>query len=134
MVLKYKLQNKVFFLGQKDNMFEEIAKWDIYVQPSLSESFGLALAETMNLGVPAVASNVGGMKEIIDDKSGILVKPQNISDLTDAIKRLILDPNLRKSMGQNAKNRIETYFSYQNMINKTEEIYEKLYKKSVKLK
>ena len=134
MVLKYKLQNKVFFLGQKDNMFEEIAKWDIYVQPSLSESFGLALAETMNLGVPAVASNVGGMKEIIDDKSGILVKPQNISDLTDAIKRLILDPNLRKSMGQNAKNRIETYFTYQNMINKTEEIYEKLYKKSVELK
>jgi glycosyltransferase involved in cell wall biosynthesis len=127
---KYKLRNKVFFLGQKNNIFKSVAKWDIYVQPSLSESFGLALAEAMNLGIPVVASNVGGMKEIVDNKSGILVEPKNISDLTNAIKKLILDSKMRNIMGKNAKNRIEAYFSYNNMIQKTEEIYEKLYKKS----
>lgn len=120
---KYNLDGGVKFYGEIENVHDLIKKWDIYVQPSLSESFGLAVAEAMSYGIPVIATRVGGLKELVSNDSGILVEPKNAHALSCAIMRLSHDQSLRKKLGQNAQRRIKKYFSFDDMIKKTEKMY-----------
>lgn len=86
---------------------------DIAVMPSTEkESFGLAAAEAMLAKKPVVGANHGGLKEIIiDNETGFLVEPNNISELSNAILTLVNDPDLRKQMGESGNTRILNHFS-----------------------
>lgn len=73
---------------------------DIYVQPSLTEPFGMAALEAMACGVPVIASATGGLSDLVENEvSGLLVPPGNPGALAAAIQRLIADPELRHRMG-----------------------------------
>jgi len=128
MVKKYHLENYIKFLGQKNDIFEVMKNWDIYVQPSLSESFGLAAAEAMSMGIPVIASDVGGIPELVDKNSGTLVEPKNPKSLASAIIKLAGDKKLRTDLGQNASAKIEKKFSLDKMIEETEKLYHKILK------
>jgi glycosyltransferase involved in cell wall biosynthesis len=122
---KLDINNKTKFLGYINNPQNITNQWDIYIQSSLSESFGLALAEAMAQGLPVIACKTGGMVELVG-KAGILVPPKNTKALTDAIIKLVNDPKLRQILGEEARTRIIEKFSLDIMIKKTEKLYEKI--------
>jgi glycosyltransferase involved in cell wall biosynthesis len=97
LVNKFHLEGEVNFLGYLDRneILELMKESQIYLQPSLSEGYGIAIAEALASGLPIIASRVGGIPEIVEDGvNGILVPPKNPKALADAIKELIADKEL----------------------------------------
>lgn len=85
------LDGRIQFHGRKSH--DEIPQWinaaDLVVMPSLSEGFPTLVAETLACGRPIVASRVGGIPEAIDERSGILVEPNNLDELAKAVLRAL---------------------------------------------
>jgi glycosyltransferase involved in cell wall biosynthesis len=84
---------------------------DVFVLPSLAEGTPNGIIEAMAHGIPVIATKVGGIPDIIDVESGILIPPGDASALADAMHQLIRDPKRRKSMGEAAKRRYQELFS-----------------------
>ena len=104
---------------------------DIYVLPSVSESFSLTLLEAMSCGVPAVVSNVGGPSEIIKDHlNGLLVEPGQVKALADAIIFLLDNNKIRRGIGCAARKTIEEQFSWRMAAIRTALIYNYTLKKA----
>ena len=77
---------------------------DIFVMPSLHESFGLAALEAMACGIPVVVSDVGGLKTFVtDNESGFLVAPANANEIAVRIALLLENDSLRNQMGEKAQ-------------------------------
>lgn len=84
---------------------------DIFCLPSYREGFGQVIIEAAACGIPSVASRIYGITDAIDDgKTGLLFKPGDASELAQTLLRLIDDPELRNSMGLQAKARVEEKF------------------------
>ena len=89
----------VYFLGWQANPFKYLAKAAVFVSPSLTEGFGLALLEAMACGVPVIATDCpGGQKEILGSEFGILVPPASANELASAIARVLGDAELRSRL------------------------------------
>lgn len=116
------LGKRVMLLGQSNNIPELLASANLFVLPSLKEAFGLAILEAMQAGLPVVASQVGGIPEILDKNLGIMVEPANKNELIKAISKLLSHPELMKKMGQHGKKRSEE-FSAQKTANETSKLY-----------
>jgi len=123
---KLKIDQYVVFTGLRDDIPELLAEMDIVVLPSLNESFGLGLVEGMCLGKPCVASNIGGIKEIIEDgKNGLLVKPADPVELAEKITFLINNPDEAHRLGQEAARTVEEKFGAREMVRKITLLYQK---------
>jgi len=108
------VNDHVIWLGQKDpdEVFALYGVIDLVVVPSLFEGFGLTAAEAMTAGKPVVASNVDGLREVVQDGiSGLLVPPGNSKALGQAILELLANPAKAASMGERGKKIVETEFS-----------------------
>lgn len=124
---KLKLQKSITFMGFVKDIEDEMAKFDLYVQASLSESFGLAIVQAMGLGIPVVATNTGGIPEVVTTgKSGILVEAGNPRALAEAIIELLRDESKAKEMGKLAAEEAKIKFNLKDMVQETENIYEKM--------
>lgn len=127
LVKRYKLTKSITFTGFSKNVEDEMENFDIYVQPSLSESFGLAIVQAMSLGIPIVATNSGGIPEVVTaGKSGILVEPGNPDALAEAILELLRDKALAQKMGHLAAEEVRIKFNLEDMVRQTEGIYEEI--------
>src|SRR5258708_6790984 len=84
---------------------------DVFVMPSFSEGTPNSIVEAMACGKPIIASERGGIPDMLGDESGILVRPGDQRALTEAMLRLALDEELRKTMGAAAKERNQKLFS-----------------------
>lgn len=83
----------------QSEIVEQLRRADVYVQPSLSEGLPRAVLEAMALRLPVVASQVGTVPDLIEDRvNGLLIRPGNTEDLTEAIELLITDDALRESI------------------------------------
>ena len=92
---------------------ERVRQADLLVLPSLTESFGMPLAEAMASGLPVVASRAGGMPELVDHEvTGLLVDSADPTALAAAISRLLADPDLRGAMGRQGRQRAVELFSW----------------------
>lgn len=119
------LGEKVLFLGQRKEIAQMMAAADLFVLPSIREAFGLVLLEAAIAGVPVIATNVGGIPEIIQsNKTGLLVEPENAKALENAIKTLFQNPALAVSMMNEAKSHAEIKFGAKMMAARTAEVYE----------
>ena len=76
---------------------------DIVVMPSLHEGISVAIIEAMSYGVPAVTTAVGGMPELLAEGRGLLVPSKDAAHLADALENLLVNPELRASMGERGK-------------------------------
>jgi glycosyltransferase involved in cell wall biosynthesis len=125
MVKERGLSRYVSFLGLRHDIPDIISALDIYVQPSLAEAFSISITEAMSMGVACIVTDVGGNREIVgNDECGILVAPKDVDALKDAIVRLAQDADLRKKMGQAARERIAKVFSPERYVNSLEELYD----------
>lgn len=103
-----------------------IAGADIMVMPSNKESFGVAALEACASGVPVIASNVGGIPEIIEDgRNGILIEPGDEKALTEAIVKLSGDPALRQQMGEAGRKIARERFDFDASLDLMENLYRK---------
>jgi glycosyltransferase involved in cell wall biosynthesis len=84
---------------------------DVIVLPSLTEGTPNVIIEAMAYGLPVISTTVGGIPDIVDDESGILVPPGDAQALTQAMCRLAGDPTLRAKMGRAARERYEKLFN-----------------------
>ena len=93
-------------------LFKIIQNSDLFVMSSISEGFPMAPAEAMVIGTPVIATNVGGISELIEDGvSGILVASKSPNQLAESIKNVLTDYDLRSTLSYNGKKRIQDNFS-----------------------
>ncbi|MCB9025446.1 MAG: glycosyltransferase [Bdellovibrionaceae bacterium] len=118
------LNHQVNFMGDTSGVDEKIRSYNVILQPSRFESFGYTLIEAMNLGVPVICSNVGGMSEIVEDNvNGLLFKNEDVSELAERLKILASNSQLRKKLIKNAHITIENTFNENKMLSHLEVIY-----------
>jgi|LFRM01.1.fsa_nt_gb glycosyltransferase involved in cell wall biosynthesis len=117
------LNDKVIMTGYYPNVSELYPVMDMLCLPSLMEGMGLVLLEAMYFGVPVVATQVGGIPElIIDGESGLLVAPGNSEALAVAITWLLDDPQLRQRLIAGGRQRAQE-FTVEKMVRQTERVY-----------
>ena len=96
---------------------EVLAGFDVFVQPSLYESQGIAILEAMAAGRPVVATDVGGVRDAVEPGvTGLLVPPGNADALAGAIRRLLEDPAGAAAMGARGRERVRERFSADRMV------------------
>jgi L-malate glycosyltransferase len=119
----------VIFVGEEANVVDFMAILDVLVLPSVQdEDFPNVVLEAMALGKPVVASRLAGTPEqVLDGTTGLLVKPRNVAQLAEAISQLIDSADLRRSMGQAALQRFNSYFTSQIAINNYGDLYSSLF-------
>ena len=121
------VMGSVDFLGWQPDIQPWLSRWDVVIQPSLSEGFGLAALEAMAASTPVVATAVGGAPEVVDDGvTGWLVPPGDPAALGERIQELLLNPDLRTRMGTAGRRRAESQFSVHRMVAETGRIYAQL--------
>jgi len=121
------LKEKVSFLGEREDVSEILERSDIFAFSSLFEGLPRAIIEAMAAHLPIVATNVGGVPELVDDgKTGFLVKAEDAEAMADKIERLLLDIDLRRRMGELGGEKIQKEFSMDRLVKDMEEIYTKL--------
>lgn len=122
------LSERILFLGFKDNIHEYISQLDLFIMPSLHEGLPYALLEAMFLRVPIIASNVGGIKEILEnDVDSMLIEPSNPESLASAIRRLVENKELGMRLQEKAFQKVSDCF----MIDKMAGEYLRVYLRSV---
>jgi glycosyltransferase involved in cell wall biosynthesis len=124
----YNLTQNIFLLGRKENVPYYLNASDIFVMSSLWEGLPLSLLEAMVCGLPVVATNVGGIPEIVDEgHSGFLVESKNSLALAKKISYVLnSSPEIRRKMGEVGRKIVEEKFSLDKMVKNYESLYEKL--------
>jgi glycosyltransferase involved in cell wall biosynthesis len=118
----------VIFLGWRDDVPRILSVFDIFLLPSLNEGMGRVLAEAMALGKPIVASNVGGVPDLVTHgKNGFLVPPKNPEELARYTQLLLEDKDKRETMGRAGKE-MASGFTHEAMVQKITNLYDKLTK------
>ena len=112
-------------LGERTDVALLMAASDCVVVPSLSEGLGLVAIEAGAASRPVVATQVGGLVEVIEhETTGILVPSDNAPAIVEAVRRLVSNPTTAASMGDRARQRVETLFSRATMWEKTRDVYD----------
>jgi glycosyltransferase involved in cell wall biosynthesis len=121
------LAESVSFLGWREDVASVHRRWQIFVQPSMHEGFGLAALEAMASGLPVVASATGGLPELVEDgDTGFLVPVGDVDTLADRLGRLLEDEALRLRMGEAGRRRARDHFSVKAMGAKMAHVYDRL--------
>jgi glycosyltransferase involved in cell wall biosynthesis len=118
------VEKNIIFKTSTENTETTLAAMDLFVLPSLQEGLGLSLMEAMAQGLAVVATDVGGIPNLIRDGfNGSLVKARDSHALASAIKALLEDDQKAKAFGANARQTITADFSLEKMIEDTERVY-----------
>jgi glycosyltransferase involved in cell wall biosynthesis len=102
---------RVEFAGYRADVPEQLAIADAFVLPSLNENMPLALLQAMAAGLPCICSDVGGVREVLDDDCGLLVRPGDAGALRAAMEKLVADPDLAARLGAAARRRVQERFT-----------------------
>ena len=125
------VSDRVKFLGWRDDIPDIMQIFDIFALPSLNEGMGRVLVEAMAAGKPIVASNVGGIPDLVEDgENGILVKPRDVNGLSFAIRKLLADRQMRDEMGRRGRTMAQN-FSVEKMVEKIDALYSSLYQRKI---
>ncbi len=124
-VVQKKLEGKILFLGSQTDISNILAISNIFVLASLWEGLPASIMEAMASRLPVVATDVGGVSEIvINNETGILVPPQNPQALAEAILTVLSDSHRVRNMGKMGQERIKENFTVEKMVKATEDLYE----------
>ncbi|WP_180235439.1 glycosyltransferase family 4 protein [Bacillus cereus] len=124
-VKKRNLSNQVIFLGNRDDIPEMLARSQIFILTSDWEGLPLSVIEAMCSGLPVIASNVGGLEELVQDgKTGFLIEKGNKKMLREKITLLMENSELREQMGLSGRKSYIENFTFEKMVNETLAFYQ----------
>jgi glycosyltransferase involved in cell wall biosynthesis len=104
-----------------------LRQMDVFVLPSLCEGLPNALLEAMSIGVPVVASRVGGVDEAVQDQeSGLLILPGSSEAIADAVRFVLTHPDRAEQMAVASRARIREKFSLHGMLKEYDALYDSL--------
>lgn len=111
LVVRMGIEKHVIFAGHRDHVYDLIHAMDIFVLPSLHEGIPMVLLEALALERPVIASRVGGIPEVIEDKeSGLLVTPGSVQELAQSLSTLVHDTSFAVALGKGGRRRVEKHF------------------------
>jgi glycosyltransferase involved in cell wall biosynthesis len=124
------LANAVHFLGTRRDIPDLLQAMDVFVLPSHSEGVSLALLEAMAAGLPVIASRVGGLPEVVrHEENGLLIPVGDAAALAQSLTRVLEAPAWAKSLGDQARQDIQTHYSLDRLGREINAIYEELVEK-----
>jgi glycosyltransferase involved in cell wall biosynthesis len=119
------IEDRVRFLGSRDDVAELMAASDVYVLASNWEGLPRSIIEALRAGLPVVATELAGTPELVTHgDNGYLVERGDIDELAEMLARLISDAGLRARMGARSRERYEAEFSFERMYRRTVGVYE----------
>ena len=131
LVRKKKLQKDVHFLGKQDQVYHLLSEADLFLLPSQLESFGLAALEAMACEVPVIATNVGGIPEVIEHGvDGFLVEPQDVATAARYANELLSRADRGREMGKFARINAKKKFCANDVIPTYERYYQRILSES----
>jgi len=121
------LVDRMTFAGTTNDVMQVLPSFDVVAGSSLREGLPLSILEAMAAGLPVVTTDVGGNREaVINGTTGLLVPAGDPTALAEALESLWKDGGKRNSMGIAGRQRVEEYFSAENMVTGTEKVYESI--------
>ena len=112
------------FPGNVHDVSNYYEKFDVFIHPSLSEGFGMVIVEAMSFGLPVIATNVGGIPEIISNgQNGLLVDSSSAESIKEALALLLSDEAMRRRLSENALSTYSEKYTFRNYIQRLESIY-----------
>lgn len=124
LVKSLNLTERVSFLGRQRHFGEVLAATDVFLLPSESESFGLAALEAMSCGVPVVASQAGGLSEVvIHGETGYLAEVGDVERMAEYCLRILRNKETKKGFSEKARTRAETVFSEEQIVSQYERFF-----------
>ena len=115
------------FLGKQDPIEEILSIADVFLMPSGSETFGLAALEAMACEVPVVATDVGGLPElVVHGETGFLCSVDDVDEFTDCTRTLLTDEALHDEMAEAARQRAVETFDIDRVVPMYEDYYERV--------
>ncbi|MGH3072982.1 MAG: glycosyltransferase family 4 protein, partial [Gaiellaceae bacterium] len=121
------LSDACLFLGDRADVYDLVAAMDVFVLPSLNEGIPMALLEAMALNRPVVATDVGGVPEVLEDGvTGLVAEPGRPGGLARGIAALLGDAERAAGMGRAGRDVARERFSREQMAAATAEIYERI--------
>ena len=122
---RYHLSDRIQMPGFCDDIFFMLSTAHLFVLPSLHESSPNALIEAMGVGLPCIASSVGGVLDLIDhQENGLLIPPRASGALAEAINEILTNQELAVSLGRNARRKIEEMFDNDRSIQRLQAVYQ----------
>jgi len=124
LIKKHNLTDKVFLVGFKENASALLAAFDVFLLPSLKEGLPYVLLEAGSAGIPVVASDVGGIPEIIESEvTGILTRSGKSEDISNSLSLIFQNKNKADEMKRFMRKKIDEKFSLSDMVSSTTKIY-----------
>ena len=124
LIVKLGLEHVVYLAGYKKDGVALLSAFDIFLLPSITEAFPYAILEAGNVGLPVVATAVGGIPEVIDDmQSGILIQSENPGEVARACSHLLENTGRRVQLGAAIAERIRGRFNLETMVKESLELY-----------
>lgn len=118
------IRDRVEFTGDRDDVAQLLSHADLFVLASKTENLPISILEAMRAGLPVIASNVGGVSElVVHGETGLLTPPSSILPLTQALADLLGDKDKRVRFGRAGRARYEALFSLDRMIDRTRAVY-----------
>lgn len=124
-----KLENVIFLNGHVTGISESLQNFDIFLLPSVKEGLPYVLLEAGKAMLPVITTTTGGIPEIVrHEETGLLVAPKDTEHLTEELRRLIVDRNFAKELGQALHLHVVENFSHTRMIVETAQVYGLIHK------
>lgn len=128
------ISESIEFTGYKENSFEALREMDVFVLPSRTEGCPIVILEAMAMGLPVVATDVGGNPElVVHNHTGILFSKGDEQKLAEAIIEIVNNRERAREMGQNGRKRAFTRFHPSSFASKMMNVYQQLYEKKIVL-
>ena len=123
-VREYRLEKHVLLPGFRTDVLGCIKSFDLFVMSSVTEGLGTSLLDAMACGKAVVATEAGGIPEVVDDQvTGVLVPPRDHRALAAAIVRVLRDDASRRRMGDAGLTRVRARFTVERMVAETAAVY-----------
>jgi glycosyltransferase involved in cell wall biosynthesis len=127
LALQVGVKDKVIFTGERNDVPELLAVFDVFCLASLYEGMSRAILEAQVAGKPVVATRIGGIPDVVlEGKTAFLVEPKDSAGLAAALIRILKDENLRKEMSRSAGEFVGYQFSAQKMVEDVVKVYNEL--------
>jgi len=131
LVIALNLTNYIKFLGKKniDEVIDYYYKSDVFISPSLHETFPMTVLEAWAAKLPVIITNIGGVSAIcINKENALIIPPEDPKKISEAMIALIKDQKLRRKLGKNGRKLVEEKYGWDKITKEFEFIYEEIIK------